>query len=224
MIRIFTLTCISFAAFTASAQFEIGQKVLGGNVSFASGNEENVYMNDYENKYLNFTVNPSIATFTKSNKLQGIGLSYSNSYQKTGYLRYEISKNYSNSLGIELFSQRFISITKGLFFTLKTSAGASYQFGKQEKFFNSVPNDLKSTGFGIGAYLAPGISYKLTNRLLFDAYLSDFLALSYSHSKFKDPTSSTPLKRTRDSFRIHSSLSNVNLGNIGLGFRWLMKR
>jgi hypothetical protein len=107
---------------------------------------------------------------------------------------------------------------------VNTTAGGSYNFGSQLYTLNNVENEGKSRGYGMGVSLAPGLSYKLTTRFLVDAYLSNFIFIVYSHSK---TTYSSPTSRpssTQNSFNLLSSLSNTNLGNVGIGFRWLIKR
>lgn len=213
------------------AQFATGQKVIGGNVSFStcSSNSTQIFDNRiYHNSGTSIGINPSIGKFYTPTSLRGIGIIYNynnnNNYStedttanRNGY------KNFLNSAGLNIFSQHFISLSSNLFFTIQTSALALYSFCKLSDLITTTTT--KNKAYGISAALAPGISYKLNSRILFDAYFSNLLSVGYTYST---TVTNYPLpKETKthgNSFNISSSLSNTNLGNIGLGFRWLLKR
>ena len=204
----------------ANAQFTKGQKVLGGNIGFAVGKSES--SDNFTSSQNSFTINPSFAKFTKSNQLCGIGMGYGYSRQKS-----ESPNNAQNSyiinqtIGVNVFSQRLYSMAKKLYFTLNTPASIYYMFGKNiVKSSNSI-NESMGKGYSINLSLAPGVSYQLNNRWLFDAYLSNLVNVGFSHNQSKSSTSN--YKTKSNNFGISSSLSNTNLGNIGLGFRYLLR-
>jgi len=131
---------------------------------------------------------------------------------------------YSHSIGVNVFSQRFFTLPQNLFFTINTGASAAFSFGKQTNTSVNFISRRKSTGYGISVSLAPGLSYRLTQRLLFDAYLSNLINISYFHTETNFKNTQTPdTKSTQNNFNLSSSLSNTTLGNVGLGFRWLLK-
>lgn len=72
MAKNFTLLLLVFVTISASAQFDVGQRLLGGNVSFYSGKDANFYNTTYETKQTNVFVNPSISWFRKPNVLVGV--------------------------------------------------------------------------------------------------------------------------------------------------------
>ena len=206
--------------FTANAQFNIGQKVLGGNIGFAVGKSESG--DNYTSRQNSFTINPSFAKFKKPNQLCGIGVGYGYSRQKTESPNSVQNTNSINqSVVINVFSQRFYSIAKNLYFTLNTPASVYYMFGNNTVESSNSVNEIKNTGYSINLSLAPGLSYQLNNRWLFDAYLSNLVNIGFSHNQSKSSTSNNKTKS--NNFGISSSLSNTNLGNIGLGFRYLIK-
>lgn len=103
----------------ATAQFEAGQKLIGGNVSVYT-NSGNTTAQPFDNRntyHLSATgigIAPSIAKFSKPTVLRGIGLTYG--YNK--YTNKEESpdngngyKSFSHSAGINVFSQRFIPLS-----------------------------------------------------------------------------------------------------------------
>ncbi|MEJ7677645.1 MAG: hypothetical protein WKG06_07215 [Segetibacter sp.] len=215
-----------FITVFAQAQFEKGQKAVGGNIGFAAAKSENVYSSNYTSDYSNLSVSPSVGLFSRSNLLCGIGLLYVYNYQKNkNFMNTDDSKTWNHSIGIDLFSQRFFTLAQKFFFTINTSGGLSYSFGKQISTTNNIKSEAKSSGYGIGVNLAPGLSYRLTPRFLFDAYLSNLINISYSHNQTKGKNeAATDMKSSQNSFNLSSSLSNTSLGNVGLGFRWLLRR
>ena len=203
-----------------NAQFIKGQNVIGGNFGFSIGKSES--SDDFTSHQNSFTINPSIAKFTKANKLCGIGMSYGYTQQKTESPRNTQNTNSINqTIGVNVFSQRFYSLSKNLYFTLNTPASVYYMFGKNIVESSNSINESKGKGYTINISVAPGLSYQLNNRWLFDAYLSNLVNIGFSHSQSK--SSNSNFKTKGNSFGVSSSLSNTNLGNVGLGFRWLLK-
>lgn len=233
MKKIFTLLSILYLIpGWSEAQFETGQQLLGGNLLFStsSGNSTPMFDNRYiyHNSATGVGINPSIATFRSPSSLRGAGLIY-NYNNSTNYSKEDPSdtrngyKNLVHSAGITIFSQRFIPLSSNLFFTIHKSVTALYSVGKQSDI--ATKGTAKSKGYGISVSLAPGISYKINSRFLFDAYLSNLLSAGYTHTT---TTTNYPLpketKTRSNSFNVSSSLSNTSLGNVGLGFRWLLRR
>lgn len=232
MIRIFTFLIILYLTpLFSNAQFEGGQKLIGGSLSFSTsaGNTTQAAFDNrsvLHNSSTGISINPSIAKFVKPATLCGIGIVYN-------YSRYFIKeespdngnsfKNIQHSAGINTFSQRFISLGKDFFFTIQTSAAALYSYSNQADFVSKATS--KITGYSITFALTPGISYKISRRFLFDAFLSNLLFAGYQHST---TTTNYPVpketKTHNNSVNISTSLSNTNVGNVGLGFRWILKR
>lgn len=220
MYKIFALlTIVYFIPALSFAQFATGQKLIGGNLSFStsSGNSTPSLFdnrNIYRNHNTGIVINPSIARFFKPAVLHGIGVIYN-------YNHYSIKEelpgngnNFSNkaySVGLNIFSQRFISLGNNFFFTVLTGGTPSYSSGKQYDVMSKATARVK--GYSINIALTPGLSYKINNRFLFDAFLSNLFYAGYQHSI---TTSNYPVAREtktyNNSFYITSSLSNTALG------------
>jgi len=215
------LCCISTTL--VYAQFDKGQKVLGGSIGFSSNNYKDPANNFYNSDNSSFIFSPSVGWFNKTNQLSGIGLNYGYSSYKTinssGSFT-EVTKNHS--IGAEFFSQRFISLAQNLFFTINSSFGGNYSFGTKKSTTNNVDYKDETRGYNIGAEIAPGLSYKLTKRLLFDSYLNNFISINYNYLRQKLSSGNTGL--VQKNFSVSSSLSNTSIGNVGLGFRWLLSK
>lgn len=228
MIKLYSFLIVSFlVAKPAYCQFEKGQKIVGGYVGFSSGKSDNVYTSNYTTAYSNVSVNPSFGWFNKPNVLWGIGVSYGFNYQKnkTSFMSPDANRIWRNSLGINIFSQKFFTLTHGFFFTVNTIGGLGYGFGKQINTVNNIESKATNSEYGISLGVSPGLSYRLTSRLLFDATLSNLLYIGYSYNqnKGKDAAGSD-IKTFDKSFNLSTALSNTSLGSVGLGFRWLLRK
>jgi hypothetical protein len=227
MIKIFTISSLIYLMpFLVNAQFQTGQKVVAANIDVNFYNDKNTSTSTSENKGWNVNFHPSIGKFYKPNLLRGIGLSYGYSYSKTkSSISTDIEKTNNNLIGIDLFAERFFSLSENLFFTFQTVARVNYRFGKNTTTSPVSEIISESKGYGLGVGLTPGFSYRLSRRFLFDAHLSDILSAGYNYSEMKVSAPSAGLpKSTNSNFNLSSSLSNTNLGNVGLGFRWLLAK
>lgn len=223
MIKVYTLFFLfCFSTLITSAQFNTGQKVIGGNVGFGVNNNKNYYTYGGSSKQTNINVNPTLGWFTKPNLVCGIGINYNYSIQKNNSNNSDSGKTYSHSFGVNLFSQRFFTLAHNFYFTVNTGGALAYNFGKSALKNNYYSN---GSGYSINISIAPGISYRVTERLLFDAYLANLLNVYYSHNQNTNPNlPSTDNKVSQSFFGVSSSLSNTSIGNVGLGFRWLLKK
>lgn len=217
------LLCLS-VLFTA-AQFDKGQKVIGGSATLSISNSENSYGNTNTSKQVVAAFRPSVAWFTKPNQLCGFGVQYS-------FLQSNISSNnnsivpvrhHSHFLGLSILSQRFFPLAARFYFTVNTAGSVTYNFGKST--FQSASTEVRNNrGYSINAGLSPGLTYRLTPRILFDASLTYLLSADYTHAETSASNLPAGQKSYNNTFGISSSLSNTTLGGVGLGFRWLLKK
>ncbi|MES2650043.1 MAG: hypothetical protein V4717_24415 [Bacteroidota bacterium] len=182
-----TLACLCcFVCLFASSQFEKGQKVLSGRLAFSSGKNDNVYIGATTSKFSHLTISPSLGWFIDPKQLFGIQLSFGSNYQKqVNGSDNSVQTTRDNSFAAGAFTERFIGLTKKVFFTINVSASAHVSKGKQTFSFPAFSSEAKSTGFGFGAGLAPGLSYRLSPRWLVDASLNNLFFLSYSRTVAK---------------------------------------
>lgn len=196
------------------AQFNSGQKLLGGSMSFYSVTQSSVG----ETKNTAVAFSPTIAKFTSSNVLKGIGVYYRYSQSENILAGNTQTKSTNHEMGLSIFSQRFYSLGKDFYFTLNKAGRVGYVTGKS---FDGT-NDSRNKGFSVSGSLTPGISYRIHERLLLDLSINDLIGVyyNYSESVVDLPGSS---KSTNNSFGFATSLQNGMLSNVGVGFRWFLK-
>ena len=219
----FIALILSISVSSTKAQFEIGQKLLGGNIGFSTVETNN--SSNYTTNTIGFGISPTYSIFKKPNQLVGLGLSYNYSQQKSStIIGTNESTNNSNSIGIDAFTQKFFPLSSKFFFTLKGNTGFGYVFGKQYNYNGTDKLEEKSKGYNVGLNFAPGISYVITPRILCDAALSSVLSLQYAHRKTTNTNIGNDFTTTQNTFYINSALNNTLLSNINIGFRWLLKK
>ena len=157
------LLCLS--TLFCTAQFDKGQKILGGSVSFNTSKSEN--SSGISSTQLSTAFQPSVGWFTKPNHLFGFGFQYS-------FLHSNITSSNINSIvpveqnsnfvGLSILSQRFFPLADRFYFTVSTAGSVTYNFGKS--IFKSASTEVRNNkGYSINAGLSPGITYRLRPRI-----------------------------------------------------------
>lgn len=219
------LSIFCFTCFVSQAQFEKNQKVLSGSLSFSANNSSYEQLPNQSMKSSAVSFSPSLGWFTKPNHLVGVGVTFSRNSNRN-YSSSNEQKQTNNAVGIAVYSQRFVPIMNKLFFTLQANAGAQYLFGKFSTNTGqpAVESEDRTSGFGINAGLAPGVSYRINQRFLVDLSLSNLLSVGYTREKLKNIKPGTNVNpMVRENYYFSSSLTNSSLGGIGVGFRYLLK-
>ncbi len=197
---------------SANAQFKKGQVLLGGNISL--NRSETKQALDLH-RSTSISVEPRVAWFKNEKLLYGIGLGYT--YQTTKTTPGD-QKHTLHGISINGMVQRFSKLTNNFYFTMAGSLTAGYQTGEQK----TPPTPaVKNTGYYFGVGLTPGISFRVSERFLLDLSLNDILFARYSTTK-TDFFSGSDMKH--NSFSLGSSLSTGSLGNVGIGFRYLLRK
>lgn len=140
------------AGLIANAQFDSLRWVIGGEISGNYLNQEDVHHS------FNFEVKPRAGRVLKNNNVIGlyVGKSYSYFSSDFGY------SSYGNGFEYGLFFQKYLRIKNNFFFNVELSAG--YQSG--ESTFNDGTDDFDNSTNSWQMRLAPGIAWKVADKLL----------------------------------------------------------
>ena len=128
-----------------------------------------------------------------------------------------IKKAVATVLEQVFFTQNFFPISDKLFFTMLLKANSDYNYGNSN--YTNQAYTFKNKGFSIAVSVAPGLTYRLTNRWLIDGYLNNLFLASYSYNRQQSPSD----KVIANNFGLSSSLTNLTNGNLALGFRYLLR-
>ena len=223
MKTIFFVTTMLAASLTATAQFtQPGQRVIGGTISFNSGNNLGNNQPGFDSKGNNFSVGINAGKFKKKNVLTSVAVSYSHSLSKN-ISPINTTKNTYNAGYISFGKTYFKEIAKKLFVGL----GGAVNLGYNEVVTENSPqiNETNSRGYSVGIGIEPTLSYQLTERFLVNLGPStDFLNLNYSNSKitytqFGQPNSTG----SSQSVNLNTGFFDSPLSNVSIGFNYLLK-
>src|SRR5688500_5128247 len=117
MIKHLLITVMSITTLSASSQITKGSILLGGNLGFATENNE-----DYKSKTTSTGVNISVGKAIRQNLVAGSDITYSYYRTKTGDTAKTIQQHY----GAGFFLRKYASLGKGFYLFGQARAGASY--------------------------------------------------------------------------------------------------
>lgn len=204
-----------------NAQFKKGEKLLSGNFNIASNNNSYPYNtlsttpgNEYSS--LSITTYLSIAKLKSENKIEGIRLGFNYNSQKNND---QLFNSNSNAYSLNYFIQNIKNLKNDCFLFLEYGTGISYGQSKsnQQDPNTNVITTYKGTGIGGNAYANIGAGYRISKRLVCDITYGNIAYLGYNHNE----QSNDNKKSKQDSWQISSSLSQVSLGGLGFGLRWI---
>jgi hypothetical protein len=216
MTRILLTLLIVFSfSFIANAQFNKGDILLGGQLSYSENKTTSNYPTNSNSNNGNFQI--SIGKAIQSNAIFGLNLgytpySYTNDYiGNTNPIEY---KSHLYSIGI--FYRKYYPIGKEFYFF--GEAAGSYT-GGPDSGKDSLGNQVSSgTTSGGNLGLTPGISYKISKRFMLDLGLPNLFYANYSSHKSTAQSQTS----TYSQFSISTSLSSTPLENLAIGFRLIL--
>ena len=201
---------LSFS-FIASAQFNKGDMLLGGQLSYNS--TKNDYIPSLNANNGNFTV--SIGRAVKDNAVFGITLSYSPGSQK-------------NNDPNNFYDNTFNGYSAGIFYRLYKPLGKEFYFFGEggANYIGSTSASKNMSGVKISSgtsnagsiYIMPGIAYRISKKFFLEVNIPNRFSVTYLNEK----TTSSGISSTTDSFGASASLTSNALSNIGIGFRLVL--
>jgi hypothetical protein len=204
---------------TLSAQIKKGSILLGGQIGFIDYNGK---FSTTQNKQKNGAAlfNISAGTAISENKVLGIAASYyhtNDDYANNGSV---YSNTKYNRLNIDAFYRLYKKLAKDLY--LFGEIGAGY-IGSDETSANLPNNTIVTKYMTMGGelYVTPGVAYRIYKKLQVELVIPRIVETNYTNQKrTTQPTS--PDDYTRNGFYFNSSLNGNFLGNLALGFKFVL--
>jgi hypothetical protein len=220
MTRILLSLCaiLSFSIL-ANAQFNKGSILLGGTLSYSSSKSTtNNPTNNPELKISSGVFNISLGKAIRENAVFGITLSYS-PYSQNNYYTYNTGTlDYShNFYTIGVFYRLYKNLGKD--FYLFGEGSVSYQGSVETGKDDAGVKQLTGSSNGGLINLIPGISYKVSKKLLLEISIPALFVAGYSSAKTN--TGLIVYSKTNQ-FSISSSLDSNPLESLGIGFRLIL--
>jgi hypothetical protein len=216
MKKIFLLTTvITIFNLTTSAQIKKGSILLGGQISYYNSKIDwNTAQPDQ--KYKSGTFNISAGTAFKENSVLGLYITYGHYNNDNNYngIAYNNSKGDRYNFGV--FYRKYKKLAKD--FYLFGELGAGYAGSNQTDTELPGNNKTKYTRSGGELYLTPGISYRIYKKLQVELLIPQIAGVQYAVQK----TTSLANNSKEDQFNFNTNLNSSLLGNLGLGFRFVL--
>jgi hypothetical protein len=198
--------------------FEKGDKLLGGSVYFAHGDNANG-PNQSSSNYNSFGVSPAFGIFTKKNQLTGIALSY----QHTNSSDNSNPKQKSNGVSAGIYRQYWNSLSDKFYFIIQGQASVGYQNTSYTAIgFPGISSRIQK---GYSAYFTvdPGFAYRVKAKLILDFYYSNFLRTGYSYAKEEVVNPGMAASTYKNSsIVLDAGLRNFSLDQFRFGFRYVL--
>jgi hypothetical protein len=196
------------------AQFQAGQKAIGGQVAFGINNFS-VPLPYNSQKATALSVNLSLSHFRSPTLLNSFGIAYNYNYSLF-YSGSLLEKNTSSNNNIDAFvsSTKLKSLAKDFYFTLTGMARASYSsFNIKQP---SINGEARTHGYGAGLTGSIGVMYRLNQRFLLNCDFSNLLSASYGHTVHTNNTYST------NTFNFSTGLSGFSMNSLAFGVKYLL--
>ncbi len=125
--------CLSLTILTSRAQFQSGQKLIGGQVSLNLSNATNTATPGVpaspDQRASNAYVNFSLSKFKSPTVLNGAGISYGYANTRSGIGSSAERKVTVHSIGAFVNKTKLQPLAKGLYLSFTGAASGIYQFG-----------------------------------------------------------------------------------------------
>lgn len=197
---------------SAKAQFEKGQKMLGGQFSFYD-QKVNTSMGTPAPNSSNVGVDFSMSHFASPTIIKGFGIFYG--YGDNGY-------NINSTYGAFYRCTKLEALAKRFYLSFGGTAEIIYR-----EYIGNNPNfsTYKETNIMPSLSLGLGLVYHLNNRFLVTASLLNLATLSYSFDKIENfPFASAATTTKSNTFSLNTGLNTFSLNSIGFGFNYLLKK
>ena len=198
--------CICLVA-TTKAQFEKGQKMIAGQLSFNSLTTQpktTFTGSTSSNIFTSF----SLSRFASPTIINGFGVTFEYGEHSSNF--------FSSSVGVFYKYTKLEKLANRFFLTFDGTAAINYSQGnfnptKQTYIFSNVSLNL-------------GLLYNLNNRFLLSASLVNLASLTYSFSETNTSMVGSTAVNTKSKGFYFNSLRGFNLNNVSFGFSYLLKK
>lgn len=206
--RSFLLIFFTILSFCVNAQFNTGDKVLGGYLSFSAQRSPDSQSGELRDKSNSFSVSPSLGFFIAENLSIGARLGYSNYVYETYNSSDLTYQSKSKHISPALFAERYFSLSDHFLFSVV--GNLSFNRGKETtKQFNQITGEVyKNTSdtYTLSAGLNPTFTFLPSEKWGIQAGVG---SLYYSYSRNLSTETKT------NSF-------NLSLGSVSLGIFYYM--
>ena len=202
------LSCICFCLVaTTKAQFEKGQKMIAGQLSFNSltTQPKTTFIGSTSS---NIFTSFSLSRFASPTSIKGFGVTFEYGEHSSNF--------FSSSVGVFYNCTKLEKLANRFYLTFGGTLAINYS---EFKNFDTKHSSVTSI-----VSLNLGLLYHLNNRFLLSASVVDLASLSYSHGDSKTSNNASTSDTKSKAFNLYTGLSGFDLYNVAFGFRYLLKK
>jgi hypothetical protein len=214
----FLFTCFA-ALIASSSNAQIGKNsvLFGGDLGLATGKISASNINDQKSN--TGSISLSLGKAIKENTVVGFNVGYYGSKSTNMPYGADTASYKTNGYNVGVFYRQYKTIVKD--FYLFGQANAIYSNYTTKYNYKIYPdNNYKTTQNAGAVSITPGIAYKIFKKTFIELSLNNLVNLQYTHENRMQNTGYT-IKSNNVS--LSTAFSNNNtLGNVGLGFRFIL--
>lgn len=229
MKRMLLFICLLFILSGVHAQFQAGQKLLGGQLSFGSNSgNTSTYpsptSSPADQRYTSFSLNLSLSRFKSPTVLNGGGISYSYIRSRSNIGNPFEQTISTNSLGAFVNKTKLHPLANKLYLSFTGTGYGNYLFGTGTAAASFGSPETKTNTYMLGISGSMGLMYQLNEHFLVSCELSNLLNLAYSHSDIKNTSGGgSTIKTYNDAIGFSTGLSGFSMNSLSFGVRYLFK-
>lgn len=223
MKKLVLFVCLSLTILISHAQFNPGQKVIGGqvllNLNSASTSTPAGSSTVVSQRGTSIGLNLSLSKFKTPTVLNGMGIFYGYTHNRNDISSSVEQKNTNNSIGAFVNKTKLKPLAKNFYLSFTGAITGVYQFGDTKTV--QLGNSSKRNAYAAIASGSMGVLYQVSQRFLVSGELSNLLSLGYNHST-ETLSGTTSSKSTSDAFNFSTGLNGFSLNNLSFGVRYLL--
>lgn len=227
MKRMLLFICLLFIISGTDAQFQAGQKLLGGQLSFGS-NSGNISTYSPvppqpDQRYTSFGLNLSLSRFTSPTVLNGVGISYAYIHSRYNIGTPFEQTNTSNILGAFVNKTKLQPLATKFYLSFTGTGYGNYLSGTGTAVPANNTPESKNKTYTLGISGSMGLVYQLNQRFLVSCELSNLLNLAYSHGHSKYTSGTSITEKYNNAIAFSTGLSGFSMNSLSFGVRYLFK-
>lgn len=215
-----------FVSTITFAQFNKGDKLVSGNIGLNFGSEKvtnNTTTSPFA-KASGFNFGISSSTFRSPLVFNTVGFYVSHSVNKSN-LNNPISQLVNSNLnyGVSFSHTRLLPLTKGLYLNFPLNVRAGF-YGSSVENGTTIVSENRNRGLSLSAGINAGLMYRLNSRWLLNLSLPDLASVGFNGGSRENYLNGViqPNKTKTSSFGFSSGLSGRPLGDLSVGFSYLI--
>ncbi|TKK70840.1 hypothetical protein FC093_03850 [Ilyomonas limi] len=205
------LACITIV----KGQITNNSVLLGGQISYQNSNYDYAGTQATQ-KYKAGVFNVSIGKAVKDNSVFGFNVSYAPSTSENTYNGSSFFDVDTKQYSVGIFNRQYKKLAKDFYFFAES--GVAYNNTKQVYDDTNNVNIGTVKQWGGQLNLAPGISYRILNKLHIEITIPNIVLIQYL--KTSDRPAFVPV--TDKSFTFSTSLNSSALSSLGVGFHFIL--